>query len=99
MYVSNPHSYTHLILPLGIVRDATVWVFITSEYPGIHDIGRAILSVVGSLLGCNVFRNVCSTHACMQDDDDDAASAMQELVRGAHARANQVGPLVGILLI
>ena len=28
-----------LILALGIVREPTVWVFITSKYPGIHDIG------------------------------------------------------------
>ena len=33
------HSYTHLILALGIVREPIVWVFITSKYPGIHDIG------------------------------------------------------------
>ena len=39
MYASNSHSYTHLILALGIVREPTVWVFITSTYPGIHDIG------------------------------------------------------------
>ena len=39
MYASNSHSYTHLILALGIVREPTVWGFITSEYPGIHDIG------------------------------------------------------------
>ena len=39
MYASNSHSYTHLILALGIVREPTVWVFITSEYPGTHDIG------------------------------------------------------------
>ena len=39
MYASNSHSYTHLILALGIVREPTVWVFITSQYPGIHDIG------------------------------------------------------------
>ena len=47
MYASNSHSYTHLILALGIVREPTVWVFITSKYPGIHDIGLAILSVAG----------------------------------------------------
>ena len=41
MYASNSHSYTHLILALGIVREPTVWEFITSKYPGIHDIGRA----------------------------------------------------------
>ena len=39
MYASNSHSHTHLILALGIVREPTVWVTITSEYPGIHDIG------------------------------------------------------------
>ena len=38
---SNSHSYTHLIQALGIVRKPTVWVFITSEYPGTHDIGLA----------------------------------------------------------
>ena len=37
MYASNSHSYTHLKLALGIVREPTVWVFITSKYPGIHD--------------------------------------------------------------
>ena len=39
MYASNSHSNTHLILALGIVIEPTVWVFITSKYPGIHDIG------------------------------------------------------------
>ena len=42
MYASNSHSYTHLILALGIVRTPTVWGFITSEYPGTHDIGLPI---------------------------------------------------------
>ena len=42
MYACNSHSYTHLKLALGIVRKPRVWVFITSKYPGIHDIGRAI---------------------------------------------------------
>ena len=41
MCASNSHSYTHLILALGIVREPTVWVFSTSKYPGIHDIGPA----------------------------------------------------------
>ena len=41
MYASNSHSYTHLILALGIVRESTVWGFITSKYPGIQDIGLA----------------------------------------------------------
>ena len=39
MCASNYHSYTHLILALGIVREPTVWVCITSKYPGTHDIG------------------------------------------------------------
>ena len=39
MYASNSHSDTHLILALCIVREPTVWGFITSEYPGIHDTG------------------------------------------------------------
>ena len=41
MCASNSHSYTHLTLALGIVRKPTLWVFITSKYPGTHDIGRA----------------------------------------------------------
>ena len=44
MYASNSHSYTHLILALGIVIEPTVWVFITSKYPGIHDIGLPTLT-------------------------------------------------------
>ena len=39
MCASNSHSYTHLIQALGIVRQPTVWVFISSQYPGIHDTG------------------------------------------------------------
>ena len=39
MCASNSHSYTHLILALGIVREPTVWGFITSKYPGTRDIG------------------------------------------------------------
>ena len=46
MYASNPHSYTHLILALGIVREPAVWVFITSNYPGIHDFGLPIITPV-----------------------------------------------------
>ena len=38
---SYSHSYTHLILALGIVREPIIWGFITSKYPGIHDIGWA----------------------------------------------------------
>ena len=39
MYASHSHTYTHLILALGIVREPTVWGFMTSKYPGTHDIG------------------------------------------------------------
>ena len=46
MYASNSHSYTHLILALVIVRKPTVWgLFITSEYPGIYDIGLSTSSL------------------------------------------------------
>ena len=34
MYASNSHSYTHLIIALGIVRKPVG--FITWQYPGIH---------------------------------------------------------------
>ena len=43
MYARNSHSYTHLILALGIVREPTVWGFIIPKYPGIHDIGLAMV--------------------------------------------------------
>ena len=46
MYASNSHSYTHLILALGIVREPTIWVFITTEYPGIHYIGLANINAL-----------------------------------------------------
>ena len=36
----NYHSYTHLILALGIVRAPTVWGFMTSKYSCTHNIGR-----------------------------------------------------------
>ena len=49
MYASNSHSYTNLILALGIVREPTVWVFITSKYPGIHDIGLPSMNPHASL--------------------------------------------------
>ena len=39
IYACSSHSYTYLIIALVIAREPTVWVFITSEYPGIHDIG------------------------------------------------------------
>ena len=57
MYASNSHSYTHLILALGIVRERTVWVFITSKYPGIRDIGlpthRVIRSIRNPVIKCH----------------------------------------------
>ena len=43
-YAINSHSYTHLIPALGIVREPTVWLFITSKYTGIHDIGLPTFS-------------------------------------------------------
>ena len=55
---SNSHSYTHLILALGIVREPTIWVFITSKYPGIHDTGLA--TSVCSEVRTHIFRlNIC----------------------------------------
>ena len=60
MYASNYHIYTHLILALGIVRKPTVWVFITSKYPGTHDIGLPTVSAAMDLV-CN---HVCK-HAGM----------------------------------
>ena len=39
IHASYSHSYTHLILAMCIVSEPTYWVFITSKYPGIHDIG------------------------------------------------------------
>ena len=48
MYASNSHSYTHLILALSIVREPTIWGFITSKYSGTHDIG---LPNINTLLG------------------------------------------------
>ena len=54
MCASNSHSYTHLIQALGIVRKPTVWVFITSKYPGTHDIGLPnIMAWHAPVLCCN----------------------------------------------
>ena len=39
IYANTFHSYTHLILALCSARKPTVWGFITSKYPGKHDIG------------------------------------------------------------
>ena len=39
MYARIYHSYTRLVPVLAIVRKPTVWDVITSQYPGIHDIG------------------------------------------------------------
>ena len=49
MYASNYHIYTYLITALGIVRECTVLVLITSQYPGIHDIGLPIMMTLCSL--------------------------------------------------
>ena len=50
MYASNSQSYTHLILALSIVREPTLWVCITSNYPGTHDIGLPTVSSPRTLL-------------------------------------------------
>ena len=34
----NYHSYTHIIIALGIVREPTVWGFMTSKYSCTYDI-------------------------------------------------------------
>ena len=74
MYASNSHSYTHLLLALGIVIKPTVWVlnFITSEYPGIHDIGLP-LNMMGhgshAMMQCRLVRSVgCRTVWYAQSD-------------------------------
>ena len=41
MCTRNYHSFTHLLLALGIVREPTVWEFMTTKYYCAHDIGRA----------------------------------------------------------
>ena len=50
----NFHSYTRLIPALGIVREPTVRWFITSQYPGIHD-------MAGLVLGTKTLRNPVGT--------------------------------------
>ena len=67
IYASNSNSYTHLIIAPGIVREPTIWGFITSEYPGIHDIGRANILSVGGLHGGGGCREAIA-------DQDDAAA-------------------------
>ena len=59
MCASNSHSYTHLILAMGIVRKPTVWVFITSKYPGTHDIGLPITRI--DLVKVKLTRKVVKT--------------------------------------
>ena len=54
MCASNIHSYTHLILALGIVREPTIWVFITSKYPGTHDIGLPTDSEGGEIIKLHI---------------------------------------------
>ena len=75
MYASNSHSYTHLILALGIVREPTVWNYITSQYLGIHDIGPPsyrdrirVLCVVCAVLFCFITSPTaysCSVSYCV----------------------------------
>ena len=40
MCALNYHSYTHLKLALGIIREPTVWEFMTSKHPCTHNIGH-----------------------------------------------------------
>ena len=54
MYASNPHSYTLVVLGLGIVSESTLWGFVTSQYSGIHDIGWANEKYVCVLRRCSV---------------------------------------------
>ena len=61
MYARNSHSYTRVILALGIVRKPTVWVFITSKYPGTHDIGLPSLSP--DLRGAGGYLFICFVRA------------------------------------
>ena len=68
MYASNPHSYTHLIIALGIVRKLTMWGFITSQYPGIHAIGLPSVTQASARTLCpapiptwaNTWHDICS---------------------------------------
>ena len=60
----NYHRYTRLILALGIVREPTVWRFMTSKYFCTHDIGRATIAptnLTQSLLGAKSFGGNHST--------------------------------------
>ena len=43
MYARNSHSYTHLILALGIVREPTVWGLLLHNILTYNDTGRARL--------------------------------------------------------
>ena len=69
-YASNSHSYTNLILALGIIREPTVWVCITSQYPGIYDISRASTTAYSGICpaGRAAARNVILT-TCHNDVD------------------------------
>ena len=67
MYASNSHSYTHLILVLGIVREPTVWGFITSHYPGMHDFGLATKNVDFSFMSLIVIGRLQGTPAPRPD--------------------------------
>ena len=42
----NSHSYTHLILALGIVREPTVWALLLQNIYCTHDIGLPSLTYI-----------------------------------------------------
>ena len=50
MYAINSHRCTHLTLDLGIIREPTVWEFITSQYPDTHNIGLPRITGLGLVL-------------------------------------------------
>ena len=63
MYARTRHSYTHLILALGVVREPTVWGFMTSQYPGKYDIGlpavRPSMTIEAACDGVRTGNDLC----------------------------------------
>ena len=53
----NNHSYTRLILALGIVRYPAAWGFMTSEYSCTRNIGRAIQYIYTCVKQSLFFKN------------------------------------------
>ena len=51
MYANNSHTYTHLIIALGIVRNPTIWGLITPKYSCTHDIAGLVLTLMGDRAG------------------------------------------------